>query len=35
MSRWQSVRKAWREAHAANEERYRDSMDVLKDMFER
>ena len=35
MKQWQSVRQDWKQAYAVNEERYKDSMKILKDMFER
>lgn len=35
MVRWFKVRRRWREAAAKNEDRYKESMDLLKDMFER
>ena len=35
MTRWFKVRRNWREAAAKNEERYKGSMDLLRDMFEK
>jgi len=35
MVRWYKVRKRWRVASAKNEERYKGSMTLLKDMFEK
>ena len=32
---WKALRKRWRKAAADNEERYKDSMKVLEDMFEK
>lgn len=34
MERWTMVRKRWKEAYAVNEERYSDSLDLLKTMFQ-
>ncbi len=34
MERWGQVRKRWRNAYAANEARYSDSLNFLKAMFE-
>ena len=35
MVRWYKVRKRWKTASAKNEERYKGSMTLLKDMFEK
>jgi len=35
MVRWYKVRKRWKTASAKNEERYKGSMNLLKDMFEK
>ncbi len=35
MGHWKSVRKSWKTAYAANEDRYKDSMEVLRGIFER
>ena len=35
MMKWFKVRRRWKEAAAKNEERYKPSMDLLKEMFEK
>ncbi len=35
MGHWQAVKRSWKTAYAKNEERYKDSLEVLKNMFER
>ncbi|XP_060678227.1 protein lin-37 homolog isoform X2 [Hemiscyllium ocellatum] len=35
MDRWKKIRQRWREASHRNQYRYRDSMKILKEMFER
>lgn len=35
MGHWQDIRKRWRDAALFNETRYKDSLDVLKEMFEK
>ena len=35
MVRWYKVRKRWKTSSAKNEERYKGSMNLLKDMFEK
>ena len=34
MERWTQVRRRWKNANAQNEERYSDSLNFLKAMFE-
>ena len=35
MERWYKVRKNWKAAAVKNEERYKESMSLLKEMFEK
>ena len=35
MKQWQKVRNEWKKSYAENEERYKESMNILKEMFDR
>ncbi|NXD18431.1 LIN37 protein, partial [Nothocercus nigrocapillus] len=35
MERWKKVRQRWKEASQRNQQRYAESMRVLRDMYER
>ena len=34
MGRWQTVRQTWKNKYAENEQRYKASLNILKDMFD-